>query len=491
MKRILFLLCIAGSLLLACSCGQKETEQAEPAAEPNQQVCEAAYQVDENWNARSVRGTSRLSNSRETFYVYDGYRLSVVFSAKYSGGLEEALEKEKARSGALFGAEPEDARAAKETDVKIGEVSAKQQAHTWKVTGASSVEPQEPGETGHSITTAFQTEMGIYTLKGECYSDKAYETMKREYRKVMDSLVLTDRAEPEVFAEHVGQAGGFVFSLPDWDTRTDTKNGLVIYTMEDALEALEIQELGHEKLNRALMEKTVKDRVLPAISKELKPDIELIKLENVDSALGSAVRAELELTAGQEGEKKTDREKLSAVFLRDKDGKAECCISAPYDEGKYDYAPILNSLTYAKAVEDKVDGLWENKLKYVGDHVGVGRLLQETDFPRCGPYTIELDTKEEPYGLAVCYTNPVENFKTLRLEQEAVYLLGLIENLDYVEIRSGGDAKRYTCGDASSSLKYDVKKLAKDKADLMRYALTRVHEDGSLKSQETLKGAGD
>ncbi len=489
MKRILFLLCLAASLLFICSCGSDSgSKEAERSSEANQQVFEAAYWIDESKSgSKTVTSFSQLSDPREKAYQYDGFRLSVRFSAGVDGDLEEAMKESLSLSVLEEDAQIE--QKLKDTELGAGKLPAKQQTYIWEVTGASSVEPQKPGETGHATLTAFKTDMGIYTLKGICRSDDAYENMKQEYEKLLDSVHLTDKEDPEVFAANTGQAAGYVFSLQSWSTRTEMKNQ-VLYTSEN-MEALTVYEMKPQKLDEPLMEQTIRELLSPGISKDMDADIQIVRKKKIDSAIGTAIQTDVRLTMAPQESREVYKENMSAVFLQDKKGNADSCFFAPYDE-HVSYTAILNSLTDEKEIEAKVNGLWENRLQYVGDNSAVGRLLQETDFKECGPYTIELDTKKEPYGLAVCYTEPVKNFKKLDFDSEAIYLLGLIENLDYVEIRSGKDTQKYTCDDANAFLKYNVKKLAKDKARLLRYALTRIHyNQTSLKPYELLKQVSD
>lgn len=486
MKRVLFLFCLTASLFLACGCSSGEDEKAKASAEANQQVFEAAYRVDERSN-KTVTSFSQLSDPREKAYQYDDFRLSVRFSAGDDGGLEAAMEESLSLTVPKDDTQIE--QKLKDIELGAGKLPAKQQIYTWEVTGASSAVPEKPGETGHAILTAFKTDMGIYTLKGVCRSEAAYETMKPEYEKLLDSVILTDEEDPEVFAANTGQAAGYVFSLPDWTIRTENEKGDVVYTSE-GLEALDISPMKPQKLDKALMEQTIRELLSPGLSKEMDADIRIVKQKAVDSALGTAIQAYVKLTMKPQESREVYKEKMSAVFLQDEAGKANCCFFAPYDEHAT-YTAILNSLTEEKNIEDKVNGLWEKKVQYVGDNSAVASLLQETDFKECGAYTIELDTEKEPYGLAICYKEPVKNFKHISFDMEALYLLGLIENLDYVETRSGEDTQRFTCGDANAILKFDVKKLAKNKAALLRYALTRIPYNQSVKPDVLLKQAND
>jgi len=111
--------------------------------------------------------------------------------------------------------------------------------------------------------------------------------------------------------------------------------------------------------------------------------------------------------------------------------------------------------------------LFELRIEYLGDNSGVIRLIDATGLSQVGEYTIELKTSEEPYGLRIIYSTNTKDLGIVDFSSSAIDLLGLIKNLDYVEITDGEQTYNLTSKEASEILGYDVKELgmSKDKLD--------------------------
>lgn len=109
------------------------------------------------------------------------------------------------------------------------------------------------------------------------------------------------------------------------------------------------------------------------------------------------------------------------------------------------------------------------RLDYVGDNSGVSQLVKETGLEFAGDYTLELKTLERPYGLKVIYANSSDKFEIIDFTQYSTELLGLIKNLDYVEITDGTSTHRLTADEASQALGYDVKEFGTNPAKLEQY----------------------
>ena len=113
--------------------------------------------------------------------------------------------------------------------------------------------------------------------------------------------------------------------------------------------------------------------------------------------------------------------------------------------------------------------LYKLRLDYLGDNSGVSRLVKETGLEFAGDYTLELKTSEKPYGLRVIYTDAIMDFETNIYSPYATELLGLIKNLDYVEITDGESTFRLTADEASQTLGHDVKDFGTDPSKLEAY----------------------
>lgn len=120
--------------------------------------------------------------------------------------------------------------------------------------------------------------------------------------------------------------------------------------------------------------------------------------------------------------------------------------------------------------------LYKLRLDYLGDNSGVSRLVRETGLEFAGDYTLELKTSERPYGLKVIYTNTTDKFEIFDFTQNSTEILGLIKNLDYVEITNGENTHKLTAEEASEALGYDVKEFGTDPTKLEQY-LKSIYEN--------------
>ncbi|ETA81445.1 hypothetical protein T472_0206470 [Youngiibacter fragilis 232.1] len=115
------------------------------------------------------------------------------------------------------------------------------------------------------------------------------------------------------------------------------------------------------------------------------------------------------------------------------------------------------------------EDLYKAKVQYLGNNSAVSNLIGKTGFAGLGEYSIELETGIEPYGLTVTFNSPIEAFSELDLMPDAMLLLGLIENLDHVEILSGDVDFKLNAAEASDMLGYDVKDIGSSREALLEY----------------------
>lgn len=118
---------------------------------------------------------------------------------------------------------------------------------------------------------------------------------------------------------------------------------------------------------------------------------------------------------------------------------------------------------------NRIDDLWEAKTEYIGNNSAVGKLVYMTEFSQKGSFSMELETAQEPYGLIINFDDKAEDLKNTDFDSDAVILLGLIENLDYVELKSGEEKRRIDASEVSEKLGYDVKALGESKEKLSEY----------------------
>jgi hypothetical protein len=121
---------------------------------------------------------------------------------------------------------------------------------------------------------------------------------------------------------------------------------------------------------------------------------------------------------------------------------------------------------------DRARSLWLDRTAYVGDNSKVIALAEETGLASMGSMTLRLDTDAPPYGLTVAYDRVGKPFETVDFTPQATLMLGLVGNLERVEVTSGERTRTFTSAEVSRQLGYDVKALAQDEAKLRDYLQT-------------------
>lgn len=112
--------------------------------------------------------------------------------------------------------------------------------------------------------------------------------------------------------------------------------------------------------------------------------------------------------------------------------------------------------------------LFDAQILYIGDASGVSNLLRQTDLPAFGDFTMELKTMEEPYGLRVIYET-LPDADDAFFQQNGMLLLGLVQNLGYIEIPYEGGIYTLSKEQASQILGFDVKELGQSQILLEEY----------------------
>lgn len=85
------------------------------------------------------------------------------------------------------------------------------------------------------------------------------------------------------------------------------------------------------------------------------------------------------------------------------------------------------------------DDYYAARVKYAGDNSAVMKLLDILGVSELGPYTLELATDKEPYGLKICYSEAKDaglegKLAATKQIDYAYYLLALVDNLSSVEV---------------------------------------------------------
>nr|WP_165983405.1 DUF4825 domain-containing protein [Macrococcus goetzii] len=117
---------------------------------------------------------------------------------------------------------------------------------------------------------------------------------------------------------------------------------------------------------------------------------------------------------------------------------------------------------------DNVDSLWKHKTEYVGDNSKVINILSEAGAKDIGDYKIEIESDKKPYGLKVNYEN-VKDMDPEQLEKLAAVTMGLVGNLERMQINADGKDYDYTIDEINKKFNMDVKDLSKDKQKLKSF----------------------
>jgi len=105
---------------------------------------------------------------------------------------------------------------------------------------------------------------------------------------------------------------------------------------------------------------------------------------------------------------------------------------------------------------------YDARVKYVGNNAEVGKLLQVMNIGRFGDYTFTLDTAKEPYGLIINFsdiniTRELLDYRKKGRVDEAYYILALVENLSYVEVRFEAYTYRMSVEEANAFIQGNIK----------------------------------
>lgn len=118
---------------------------------------------------------------------------------------------------------------------------------------------------------------------------------------------------------------------------------------------------------------------------------------------------------------------------------------------------------------DNVDSLWKHKTEFVGDNSKVINILNEAGAKDIGDYKIEIESGKKPYGLKVNYEN-VKDMDPAQLEKLTAVTMGLVGNLERMQINADGKAYDYTIDEINKMFNMDVKDLSKDKQKLKSFS---------------------
>ncbi len=451
MKKVLTLiLCLAIGMIMLCSCGEDKVYE---------QTGRLGYEIPADWTCRTV--TPAPSTMKQ--YDYGDYTVMVgsVSYFFYEDPLKEALDY------AIGGAEGAGASYENQIiDCTVNEMPAKEVA-------------VNDGGGFSGMFTAIETEAGVYVAATTTEDPELRDDVEKLHSALKDTIIFSDADDGEVYAKNVLQFADYIASVPAgekymiyspwWTSRETTQSGVTGYEFDSDTVSLKIVPVEPAELTEELIHETLgkiyDGSSAPAAACTLSGRTEM------DCPVGSAVYYVLDLHFGDD---KSNTVKASAVFILNKEGQAVCCLSNTSDSDlTYDYSVMVSTMQLAAPVYEQVDMLFSLAVEYTGDNSAVSTLTGAVGFGKYGDYSIALKTEKEPYGLIINYKTDVKDYD---FQREAVMMLGLISNLDHIEIKDAdSDIVRYDTNVTKSLLMYDVKLMAIDKAKLECYYLETLY----------------
>lgn len=118
---------------------------------------------------------------------------------------------------------------------------------------------------------------------------------------------------------------------------------------------------------------------------------------------------------------------------------------------------------------ERADTLWAARTAYTGDNSRVSALVAAAGFGPAGDYTVALRTATPPYAATVAFQTLDKPFADVDFQRSATLVLGLVGNLDQVDVTYQGSRYALTATEASRRLGYDVKSLGADRQRLETY----------------------
>lgn len=449
MKKILAItLIIIMGLFAMCSCGEERVYE---------QTGRLGYEVEAGWTSRTV--TPAPSTLKQYNYpehtVFVG-NLSYIF---YEDPLLEAIHY-------AVGDTYDMGMGFERYDCTVGEMEAQEAVvNTGNLLG---------------VFTSIETPQGTYIIATT--TENSELDIEGMHDSLKETVAFSDANDGEVYAKNILQFGGYICQLPGWSSeiidtpwwtaRTLESNGTVNYAFGNDSTSLMISPMEPAELTDDLIHETLgkiyNGNIAPAAAATLSGKTEM------KCGIGSAVYYVLDLHFGED---KSNTVKSSAVFVLNKDGQAVYCMTNTADSDlTYDYSVILDSMQQAEPVEESVDVIYSLATDYTGDNSKVSGLLDAIGFGKYGDYEIQLQTAAEPYGLTVKYKGQAAQNGDYDFQRECVMMLGMIGNLEYIEIKDvDSNIVRYDTNVTKSLLMYDVKQMARDRAVLESYYLETLY----------------
>lgn len=113
--------------------------------------------------------------------------------------------------------------------------------------------------------------------------------------------------------------------------------------------------------------------------------------------------------------------------------------------------------------------LWQNKVRYIGNNSNVSNLVNLILKNRYSHYKIELQTTNEPYGLIITFDKLTQDLSEIDFKKEAILLLSLINNAQYVRFEYNGYDFQLSIEEANKIVGFNLKELYSSEINFLQY----------------------
>lgn len=135
--------------------------------------------------------------------------------------------------------------------------------------------------------------------------------------------------------------------------------------------------------------------------------------------------------------------------------------------------PLILLSACSQQQDNHIDTIWKNKAEFVGDNSKVISILNGAGAKDIGAYKIEIESDKEPYNLKIHFDD-VTNVDTEQLDKLVAVTMGLIGNLERMQIIADSEEYNYTLENVNKKYKMNVKELSKDKEKLESFILKNI-----------------
>ncbi len=437
-------MCLCMGISLLTGCGREEKVKQE-AQEP-EKIFMAEFQIEPGWNMRKVQPAPSASNT----YYYEDYKLQVAFDASTEKKTLDGRIKEAA------GEDAQNIQLLKSEDTQVNGTAARRLTFSG---------------IADKIVTGWEAYGGTYFVKVSWKDSEKEEAVKEIYDKtVLESFRNGKKEDTGSYFADMGQVGNLAFPLKGWEERLEDRKGNVMYETRD-METFSFVPVKGELKDAAQIEEAA--GYFWNKASLLCRDVQVTEDKTEKAAVcsaGTGYPLHIQISFEEGG-----KAGFPGMFFKGKDGSSYCFFANTGDrKGKKVLKQIVLETKNTEKLEKWINVLWKHKMEYLGDASKTGALLAQMWFHTLGEYAFEIEADKEPYTLIIKYKPGAEKLTEEKLFLDTSLMLGLIENLDVVEVQSGKERYRLTEQEVSGDCRFYIKRIGAEKSKLREYVLSQA-----------------